>query len=295
METIMEYLQPTDVSAFIYATAFYNKMRRSDMARYMNIGRQARMSVPWVGDVLDAKNPVLLIGEDLYRTTAMFTVPATYWRKKGMNFVPSFKFWLLPLSKVSLHIHETGQPNPELTWMYKDGTIETLSNLQFHNLVGGHLHNWDCKGSICQGRLPGGRVMLPIMDRWPSCAKPFCEGHTAGDWVTLNERTTDSVKFEYKFDYTHSPHEIRIYKDNDLAKFMATIDKITHTPYINLLSNEMLIGEIYPPCYAETPSLFSDKYIDAWLNSILVSITEKPSTCYIPRINPLMYHRFRYK
>lgn len=99
MKNVMDYLAPTDVSAFIYATRFYYAMTESLNAKYMNVEREIVMCQPWIIPVSEHGHPVAAVGDDIYKMIDMFNNPFKYWSKGVLKKRDTFEVLLVAQNK----------------------------------------------------------------------------------------------------------------------------------------------------------------------------------------------------
>lgn len=168
MKAVFDHLAPTDVSALVHATRFYNMMSESMRDQYMNIEREVSMCQPWTNSVIDHGHLVAIVGRDIYQMTKMFKDPFSYWSKGNWRQRATHEVWLVAQNKYMMRGTEN-YPKGDFMLISRDGNVLFKPRSWVYNKCSHPASTLVCNDDWCGQSWTIPSCMLFNPDNWPLC------------------------------------------------------------------------------------------------------------------------------
>lgn len=235
---IMNQLAPSDVSAFVHAVGLYHVVTDETLHRYMNLTREVTMIDPEIGPLMRSKNPVLIVGRDVSELVKMYRSPCTYWRVHRTRKMHTI--WVMILNTIPI---TTTNPHPAwnesgYTVMNRDGTTNTIETRIHAGNLRAHPNRGSCKGLICNTGISASTVILPPMNRWPSCLmnETMWSNET---WATAGPTDRGTVTILYATPYSNMTRYVTGCLHTKIDELSTRLDDMDVIPYVNLGINRI--------------------------------------------------------
>lgn len=167
MTALFDYLAPTDISAFVYATRFY-MLSESMREKYMNIEREVLMCQPWINPVIHHGHQVAIVGRDIYQMIKMFKDPFQYWSNGMWRRRAALEVWLVAQNKYMMR--GTGNyPTGDFMLVSRDGNVSFKPRSWVRSRYSHPASIEVCNNEWCGQAWTVASCMLFNPDIWPRC------------------------------------------------------------------------------------------------------------------------------